>query len=249
MEADPADIKAKYQAQWAEEQNLLKVQLLEEDSMDFLSPGSLSYVGGVDISFVKDSEVDACACLVILKWPSCEVVYERNELIKLTLPYIPSFLAFREVPFLVKLIDEVRNTNLEILPQLIFVDGNGVLHPRGFGLASHLGVLTGIPTIGIGKTYFFVDGIDLKSIKQNFKEKCIKAGDAFLLTGDSGRIWGAAFKSTDSATNPVYVSVGHKICLATAIKLTTDACQYRVPEPVRQADLRSREYLRKNEPK
>jgi len=68
-------------------------------------------------------------------------------------------LAFREVPHLLHLIDRLRNTKPEFLPQVILVDGNGIFHQNGFGLASHLGVLANIPTIGCGKTVFYVDGI------------------------------------------------------------------------------------------
>ncbi len=91
---------------------------------------------------------------------------------RLDAPYIPGFLAFREVPHLLHLIDRLRNTKPEFLPQVILVDGNGIFHQNGFGLASHLGVLANIPTIGCGKTVFFVDGIS--SVQQIFMGRFIK---------------------------------------------------------------------------
>lgn len=163
----------------------------------------LTIVAGVDISFIKDNEEDACACLVVLSWPDLKVLHEKMEMVKLTLPYIPGFLAFREVPFLSSLIERFSTENPDCIPQLIFVDGNGYLHPRGlalvlsfiylqgFGLACHLGVLTGIPTIGIGKTLFFVDGLDKKAVKTKFTENCKKGGDSVNLVGDSGHVWGS----------------------------------------------------------
>lgn len=99
----------------------------------------LKFIGGVDISFVKDSNEDACAGLVVLLYPTMEVIYEKCNMIKLTLPYIPGYLAFRECSFLLDLLEELYNTQPEIFPQVIMVDGNGILHPRGLGLASHLG--------------------------------------------------------------------------------------------------------------
>ncbi|ELR15421.1 endonuclease V protein [Acanthamoeba castellanii str. Neff] len=128
---------------------------------------------------------------------------------------------------------------------VVFVDGNGVLHPRGFGLASHLGVLIGIPTIGVGKTFFHVDGLDMREVKAQAAAACHKGGDWIPLIGQSGVEWGAAFRSTDGSSNPIYVSVGHRISLASAVLLTQASCLHRVPEPIRQADLRSREFLRK----
>eukprot|EP01127_Copromyxa_protea_P003108 TRINITY_DN12978_c0_g1_i1.p1 TRINITY_DN12978_c0_g1~~TRINITY_DN12978_c0_g1_i1.p1 ORF type:complete len:243 (-),score=54.72 TRINITY_DN12978_c0_g1_i1:166-894(-) len=226
--------------QWEEEQATLKKQLSKEN--EITSP--LKVVAGVDISFVKDNEEDACASFVVLSWPELKVLHERMEMVKLTLPYIPGFLAFREVSFLNNLIKRFSEEHPEDVPQLIFVDGNGYLHPRGFGLACHLGVLTGIPTIGIGKTLMYVDGLDKKSVKQKFVTHCKKGGDHVDLVGQSGHVWGSAFKSTDTATNPIYVSIGHKVNLETAVKLTKEACLFRIPEPVRQADLRSRDYLR-----
>eukprot|EP01133_Synstelium_polycarpum_P009126 gene9126-10702_t len=203
------------------------------------------YVGGVDISFVKDNVEDACASLIVLEYPSLKVVHQELEFVKLDLPYIPGFLAFREIPSLMRLIDRVRQQHPELMPQVILVDGNGVLHPRGFGLASHLGVLANIPTIGIGKTFFHVDGMSTKQVKIDFAQSCKQAGDHLDLCGDSGKVWGAAVKSHANSTNAIFVSVGHLLsltsCLAVVRACTTSN---RVPEPVRQADLRSREYIR-----
>uniref|UniRef100_A0A6B2LFK4 Endonuclease V n=1 Tax=Arcella intermedia TaxID=1963864 RepID=A0A6B2LFK4_9EUKA len=211
-----------------------------------MDDGSLKYVAGVDISFVKGNEVDACACLIILTWPELKVVHSSFEMVQLTLPYIPGFLAFREVNFLVKLLDKLKAEKPEIYPQLVFVDGNGYLHPRGFGLACHLGVLTGLPCIGVGKTLMYVDGLEIKGVKQKFKKECLKPGDYSLLVGESSQVWGASLKSTTDCTNPIFVSIGHKVDLDFALKVTKLCCLYRIPEPIRQADLQSRDYLRIN---
>jgi len=243
-------LSKKKKKEWEQEQVELKKQLILTDDFSWTTqpnqPNTLKYIGGVDISFVKGNEVDACASLVVLRYPDLEVIYEKCEMVKLTLPYISTFLAFREVAFLVKLIEELKSTKPEILPQVIMVDGNGYLHPRGFGVGCHLGVLTGIPTIGIGKTLLFVDGLGIKQVKKMFREQCKNAGDFCPLIGQSGICWGAAFKSTVDSTNPIFVSVGHKISLETAMTLSKITCNFRVPEPVRQADLRSRKYLRKH---
>ncbi|KAI3837936.1 hypothetical protein MKW92_032290 [Papaver armeniacum] len=132
-------------------------------------------------------------------------------------------------------------------PQCLMVDGNGLLHPRGFGLACHLGVTANIPTIGIGKNLHHVDGLTQSGVREflEAEENCSK--DLITLTGCSGRIWGAALRSTNDSLKPIYVSIGHRISLDSAIQLVRFTCKYRVPEPVRQADIRSRNFLQKNQ--
>jgi len=226
---------------WKLEQNTLKKQhvVLDSDELD-----NLKYIAGVDISFIKDNNIDACACIVVLEYPSLDVVYKKCKMVKLTQPYISGFLAFREVDFIKELYDELVKNSPNFKPQVIFVDGNGVLHPLKFGLACHFGVLCNIPTIGIGKNFLVVDKFDLKQIKIDFQDQCKKGGDYIDIVDETGYIWGAAFQSTDKIRNPIYISIGHKICLKTAISLTHSVCKYRIPEPVRQADLESREFIR-----
>lgn len=125
------------------------------------------------------------------------------------------------------------------------VDGNGLLHPRGFGLASHIGVLANIPTIGIGKNLHHVDGLTQTGVRGLLEAEGNRDKDHISLTGSSGFIWGAAMRSTEGSSKPIYVSIGHRISLDTAIMVVKRTCKYRVPEPVRQADIRSREHLQK----
>lgn len=208
---------------------------------------TLKYVAGVDISFVKDSQ-DACAALVVCQYPRYEVVYEAYQPVQMTLPYIPGFLAFREIPFIIELLDDLKARQPQFMPELIIVDGNGILHTRGFGLACHLGVLTGIPTFGCGKTLFATDGLNLKSIKQNFKQQVTQPGDYLKLIGKSGKCHGVAYKSTNLTTNPVFLSPGHRIDFELMVEVAKTCCLVRVPEPVRQADLRSRSWIDHNYP-
>lgn len=110
-----------------------------------------------------------------------------------------------------------------------------------------------MPTVGVGKTLLHVDGLCKDEVKEQFARET-DAGeegregdgprDHTLLVGESGRVWGAAFKSHRKSTNPVFLSVGHGMTIGTALALTRRLCRARVPEPVRQADLRSRAYLR-----
>jgi deoxyinosine 3'endonuclease (endonuclease V) len=180
--------------EWSRIQTELKETLQETDDM---VSEEINYVGGVDISFIKGNEIDACACYVILSYPELKVVHQEQQMIKLTQPYIPGFLAFREVDFLVELFQKCKDEHPEIVPQVIFVDGNGILHPKGFGLASHLGVLCDIPTIGIGKTLLHVDGITKDKVKAILSDL---EDQSAPLVGDSGKTWGALFLASPSHT-------------------------------------------------
>ena len=128
-----------YAEKWKREQLELKKQLIITDDNNYKGKGDvLKYIGGVDISFIKGDDINACSSYVILSYPDLKVVYEKYVMVKLNLPYIAGFLAFREVEHVEKLINDCKKDKPEITPQIIFVDGNGVLHPNGFGFASLL---------------------------------------------------------------------------------------------------------------
>jgi deoxyinosine 3'endonuclease (endonuclease V) len=231
-------------------QRYLKLLLVKSDLLDVRAEQLL--VGGVDISFVKDSETEACAALVVMDASTLAVVHERYHHISLTAPYIPGYLAFREVDSLLSLVQELRRESPAMVPQIILVDGNGILHPNGLGLASHFGLLSGIPTIGIGKKLHHVDGLNKQTIaKLCAPSSCLLCarGDHAPLVGNSGVVWGALLRTTDPTEGgfkPIVVSVGHGVCLDSALALVKRCTLKRIPEPVRQADLRSREWLRRH---
>ncbi|XP_041358795.1 endonuclease V-like [Gigantopelta aegis] len=204
------------------------------------------YIGGVDISFIKGDNLNACAAFVVVTFPQMEIVYEDYQMVKLTAPYIPGFLAFREADFIIQQYEKLKAVQPQYAPHVIFVDGNGILHPRGFGLASQLGVLLNVPCVGVAKTLIHVDGLENDDTHKGRKDILQKGGDTFPLQDSSGMVLGMALRSCDSTKNPIYVSVGHKISLESATWLVHKCCRYRIPEPTRQADLNSREYLRKN---
>ncbi|KAG7379083.1 hypothetical protein PHYPSEUDO_009091 [Phytophthora pseudosyringae] len=257
--ASSEDAAAATREQWKTEQLQLKQQLVEADVVQWQLRSAaggatpidatgnckaLRRVAGVDISFLKGSDEHACASIVVLDFPSLTVLYEAFTYVSLPAPYIAGFLAFREVPALTKLYDDLRRRRPDLLPDVTLVDGNGVLHPQGFGLASHFGVLENIPTIGVGKTFLHVDGLtkpDVKGLMAKAREEKL---DLVKLAGQSGKVWGAALCGTAGVKNPVYVSVGHMLSLDKSVAIAQACSQYRVPEPIRQADLRSRQVIR-----
>ncbi|XP_049996346.1 endonuclease V isoform X3 [Alexandromys fortis] len=233
---------------WEREQARLKTRVVVRDTEAWQRDptfSGLQRVGGLDVSFVNGESSRACASLVVLSYPELEVVYEDSHMVRLKAPYVSGFLAFREVPFLVELVQRLQEKEPDFMPQVLLVDGNGVLHQRGFGVACHLGVLTDLPCIGVAKKLLQVDGLENNSLH---KEKIVllqAGGDTFPLMGNSGTVLGMALKSHDRSTKPLYVSVGHRISLEVAVRLTHHCCRFRIPEPIRQADIRSREYIRR----
>ena len=208
-------------------------------------PG-LRHVGGIDISFAKDNDVDAAVTFVVLAFPSLAVVHEETAMVKLEQPYIPGYLAFREVPHLVAIVEAARRRAPELMPQVIMVDGNGILHPRMFGAASQLGVELDTPTIGVAKNFLQVDGLDMRELKKTLTPEVLPAaGSLYPIVGVSGTRYGHAVRTSDKAVNPVFVSPGHRCSIETASAVAAATSKVRVPEPVRQADFLSREHLRK----
>lgn len=135
-------------------------------------------------------------------------------------PYVPSLFAFREIPALLEALDK-----LGVRPEVLICDGHGMAHPRRFGLASHLGVLTGLPSFGVGKTRLIGDWAPVGE----------KRGDRSDLI-DAGEIVGAVLRTQDRV-KPVFVSAGHRMDLETACSLTLRlAPRFRLPETTRAAD-------------
>lgn len=200
------------------------------------------YIAGLDVSFSKNYENKACAYITVYDCIEKKIVYEEYELCILTIPYMSGFLGYREVPEYLKLLTKLKETKPEFYPHVLLVDGCGILHHREFGSASHLGLITGISTIGIAKTLLHIDGLNQKDIKMKSKMECKQVGDYVRLVGKSKskKLYGVALKSSPSADNPIYVSIGHNISLESAIKLTLQTCQYRIPEPIRNSDIKSK---------
>ncbi|KAI7897564.1 endonuclease V [Cokeromyces recurvatus] len=183
-----------------------------------------------------------------MSFPDLKVIYKDFLHTKLYLPYISGYLAFREVDPLLKLLNQLKETRPELYPQVILVDGNGLLHPRKFGIASHLGVLCNTPTIGVAKNFLMIPGEldDLIETKRKYKQVLLKRGDEYRLIGGH-MTYGAAVRTSDHASNPVFISQGHRISLETAIKIVLAVCpRYRIPEPIRAADHESRAYIKEN---
>jgi deoxyribonuclease V len=178
------------------------------------------FIAGVDISVSKSTAL-ARAAVVVINYPEFKIIEIEIAEDKLTFPYIPSFLSFREAPLI-----SAACQKLSTSPDLILVDGQGIAHPRRLGLASHLGLLLDVPTIGCAKS----------RLCGSHEPPQDEAGAYSELT-DNGDIIGVALR-TKSGAKPIYVSIGHKVDLPSAIYWAMECCQgYRLPEPSRLAHL------------
>ncbi len=177
-------------------------------------------VGGMDLTFEKldENPTRAWASLVVIDLRTLKPVYNLVVEDTVSFPYIPTFLAFREMPLLLKLREKAK-----VKPDVYFIDGQGIAHPRGCGIASHFGVKTGEVSVGVAKSKLF----------GHYEEPGIERG-SYTYLKHRGRIIGAVVRTKDR-TQPIFVSVGHRISLKTSIDLVLRTSKYRVPEPTRLA--------------
>jgi len=180
--------------------------------------GKVAYVAGVDAGF-EDNGRTTRAAVVTLEYPS--LVMRESSIARLptSFPYVPGLLSFREIPAVLEAL-----ANLEREPDLLICDGQGIAHPRRIGIASHLGLLTGLPSIGVGKTRLIGTHDPVKDTK-----------GSWVPLFDKGECIGAVLR-TRKGVKPVFISPGHRITLATAIKYVM-ACvtRFRLPEAIRMA--------------
>ena len=189
----------------------------------------LACVAGADVALElpgprswETGQGRAVAGIVAYRFPQMEEIERASAVSRLTFPYVPGLLSFREIPALLAAFARLRRA-----PDLIFCDGQGYAHPRRFGLACHLGILLDRPTIGVAKSRLIGE----------HREPGKRAGStAPLVDPQSGEEIGAVVR-TASGVKPVYVSQGHRVSLARAVELTLAVADgYRIPRPTRDAD-------------
>lgn len=178
----------------------------------------IANVTGIDAGFIDDGKLTRAA-VVVLSFPALEPIDSAIAVVPTAYPYVPGLLSFREIPAVLAALDQLR-----VMPELMLCDGQGIAHPRRCGLASHLGVLTGLPSIGVAKTRF---------IGRHAEPLPTRGGWCPLLDGEE--CIGAVLR-TRVNVKPLYVSIGHRISLATAIDyVMASTRRYRLPETTRAA--------------
>jgi deoxyribonuclease V len=177
-------------------------------------------IAGADLAILKDEKKLVCG-IIVFSYPELVEIERAWEVVDEDFPYIPGLLAFREGPAIIKTYNQLRQK-----PDILILDGHGIAHPRGFGIACYVGVLLNIPTMGIAK----------KRLYGTHQEPPDVPGSYEPLFSKNGEQIGVALK-TKEKTKPVFVSIGHKIDLSTSKKIALMCVRgYRVPEPTRLAD-------------
>ena len=184
-------------------------------------------IAGADVSYNRFSPT-CYAAVVVLRTRDWSVMETQDAVADSPFPYIPGLLSFRETPILLKAFEKLRSR-----PDAVMLDGQGLAHPRRFGFACHIGLWLDLPCFGCAKSRLI----------GTFKEPGKKPGSLSPLV-DKGEAIGSVVR-TKLNTKPVFVSVGHRIDLPSAIRLVLESCQgYRIPEPTRQAHLKVNEVRR-----
>lgn len=182
-------------------------------------------LAGIDVSFMK-SQGETSGAIVVMRFPRLEVVEVSMARIKVEFPYVPGFLTFREAPAIFEAWKKLKN-----IPDLLIFDGQGMAHPRHFGLACHVGVLMDKPSIGCAKSHLF----------GNFSEPAREKGAYSHITDPESNERIGAVLRTRTGVSPVYVSPGHRMTLDSAIRnIFAVAPRYRIPEPLRLAHIYSK---------
>lgn len=212
------------QEEFLKQQNALRDRI---HAVDSFACDALKLVAGVDLAYwEQDGAEFAVCCIVVIDFATHKVIEKQHYSGKIDVPYMPGFLAFRELPLVLKTAEMLQHT-----PDLYIFDGNGYLHPRHMGIATHASFYLNKPTVGIAKTYFRVDH------QTDYTEPENDAGSYTDIVID-GEVYGRALR-THAGVKPVFVSVGNNISLDTACALAmqlTDK-ESRIPIPTRYADL------------
>ncbi len=179
----------------------------------------IQYVAGVDMGFAADGTISRAA-VAVLSFPDLQVLETSVAYRPTSFPYIPGFLSFREIPAVLDALEKVQT-----IPDIILCDGQGIAHPRRFGIASHLGVILDKTTIGVAKSLFIGKHQELAETRGSW-QPLIHQGETI----------GAVLR-TRVGVKPIYVSSGHRISLSTAIDYVLSCTpKYRLPETTRIAD-------------
>ncbi len=202
-------------------QRELAKRVVREDRLD-----EVHHIAGVDMAINEENGM-ARAAVVLLTYPALEVVEQHVHEEPVRMPYIPGLLSFRETPCILGAFALLKQQ-----PELVMVDGQGIAHPRRLGIASHLGLWLELPTIGCAK-----------SILRGEYDRAALGEEvgSWVPLIDKKEVIGAALR-TRAHTNPMFISLGHRISLETSLRYVIACCRgYRLPEPTRLADKLSKD--------
>ena len=195
-------------------QKQLAYEVVAEDRFD----APVKTVAGIDLGYDAKNDVSRAVC-VVLSFPELELLESSEALLPIQFPYVPGLLSFRETPVAIKALEK-----LSLAPDVILCDGQGLAHPRRFGIACHIGLIADVPTIGVAKSL----------LVGKFENLGETRGSVASLVHRNEQV-GVALRTKDKV-QPVFVSIGHRINLETATEIVLQcAPKYRLPETTRLA--------------
>lgn len=194
-------------------QRALSTLIVQEDEL-----GEVRHIAGIDVGF-EDRGATTRAAVAVLRYPDLALLDQAIVRMPTEFPYVPGLLTFREAPAVLQAL-----RRLHVAPDLLLYDGQGIAHPRRIGIASHVGLLAGVPSIGVAKTRLIGEHGEVPTER-----------GAWVPLTDKGERIGAVLR-TRCGVKPVFVSIGHRVGLETAIRWVL-ACvtRYRLPETTRWA--------------
>ena len=196
-------------------QKQLAYEVIAEDKFD----APVKTVAGIDLGYDAKNDTSR-AVVAVLSFPALEFIESAEAILPIQFPYVPGLLSFRETPVAIKALEK-----LKITPDLILCDGQGLAHPRRFGIACHIGLITNLPTLDAAKSL----------LVGKFENLGETRGSIAPLIHRNEQV-GNVLRTKDKV-QPVYVSVGHRISLATATEYVLRcAPKYRLPETTRLAN-------------
>lgn len=194
-------------------QEQLRRYIIQEDRF-----AKIRTVAGVDVGFEEAGKITRAA-IAVLDFPGLELKTTGIARLPTCFPYVPGLLSFRELPAILLALGQLQKT-----PDIFLVDGQGYAHPRRLGIATHLGIITGIPSIGVGKSRLVGSHAAVADRR-----------GAWQPLRDKDEVIGAVLR-TRQGVKPIYVSIGHRISLASAVRLVMSCTtRYKLPETTRQA--------------
>ncbi|MBN2299501.1 MAG: endonuclease V [Deltaproteobacteria bacterium] len=202
-------------------QNSLKDRIITYDAFDIIK-----HVGGADVAY-EVSGNRACCVITVFSYPSLEIMSCSCFCGDICFAYIPGLFAFREGPLIEKAFE-----GLDVIPDLLLIDGHGLCHPRGIGIATHMGVFLDVPTIGCAKNHLFGSHREPGSLR----------GDRACIYSERKTI-GCVLRTRDNI-KPVFISQGHRVSLKTSVEICLNCSKgYRIPEPLRMAHILARRII------
>ncbi|AQR96255.1 endonuclease V [Clostridium saccharoperbutylacetonicum] len=200
----------------------LKAKIVKNNTFEL---EDIRYIAGVDLAYWKDAVEKAVCCIVVLDYATGEIVEEINCVGEINFPYISGYLAFRELPLVMEC-----NEKLSVKPDLYVFDGNGYLHPRHMGIATHASFYLDKPTIGVAKNYYKIEDVDFV-MPENEQ-------GAFTDIVIDGEVYGRALR-TCKDVKPIFISIGNYIDLETTTRIINKLVRKdsHIPIPTRYADI------------